>query len=230
MRIATLVLEGFGMQWGIVLFFVAACLAGIFIYIKTNKNAAQNAAKVFPKTGGNSAPPARLAAGEYLSKTPEGLSLVLSAPLLPPELENIDRAAGEFFLDAAAIGFTEGLHHADGYLCRVKEDCEARPDGTLAWKIRADDYDGSEFDQNPAAGIGEVFCAERCEVFKNSKGENELTGEFTICRGSLALMFNTVQNGLEHIVAGKNGRPDLAFANHSNGAFPHRMIPERPKI
>lgn len=109
-----------------------------------------------------------------------------------------------------------------GFVVFIKHDCVDR-NGTPAWLIRADDYDGTVFDQDPTPGVGKIYAAEYV-----------ITGPFgavadmeIVCLlDNPVYIRNAVRYGKEHIELFKQDREKFyQTVNHGSGVY-HPLIPE----
>jgi len=169
-------------------------------------------------------------AGKDLTQTTAaGVTVISQGGITPEQLDTINTSVTELLADAKALGFTE---HLDPrlYTIGIVAGCEPSSDGTPSFRIRADDYDGSIYDKNPAPGIGEVLAAERVLVERKQSDWTLYPGNsYQICPGNLELMANTSRYGLEHILLYWNRFGEYeATANHSGGTT-HPLIQSRQK-
>ncbi len=160
--------------------------------------------------------------------SPLGISVVSGLPVDADILDTMDASLSELFDDARALGYTEKLKHSD-YTIIVKEDCVDR-NGTLSWLTRADNYDGTEYDQNPEPGIGWVYCAEQV-LFRRRQSDWQLepTMEYVICRGSLGLIANTTRYGCEHLILLHNSFEKYKETETHRDGEGHPIIQRRNK-
>lgn len=150
--------------------------------------------------------------------TPKGARIESDSPVDADRLSVIDQALTEVFSDAAHLGYTERLTHG-AYTIFVNRNCQPR-NGVMVWLGRADNYDGSEYDQNPAPGIGEIFIAEQV-----GKVNNQIVPRYIICFDSFENIAQTTRYGAEHIILAANDLNEYRRTEtHSNGAG-HPIIP-----
>ncbi len=163
------------------------------------------------------------AAAEVTQKAANGANVVSQNTLPPEKLTVINDAISNLIADAKFLGFTEDLD-ANAYTVYVVTNCEGVGDEVKAFRIRADDYDGSIYDKNPQPGIGEILAAE--QVIMNFAAPSN---SWKICDDNLPTMANTARYGLEHILLFHNRYDEYTrTANHANGTF-HPLIGSRPQ-
>lgn len=156
-----------------------------------------------------------------IQTTPLGVRVESESAVDADKLNAIDAALTELFADARAQGYAAMLNHSD-YAIYVNRQCVDR-NGVKVWRGRADNYDGTEYDQNPAPGIGEVYIAE--QVVKNG---NIVVPKYIICDDTLDNMANTARFGAEHVILFYNEPYKyLETETHASGAG-HPIIPKRP--
>lgn len=144
--------------------------------------------------------------------TAKGVNLISSNGVNNQVKSDIDIALTKVFTDSRALGYSNGLDY-NFYTIIVKDDCILSPGGVLSFKIRADEYDGTEFDQNPTQGIGEVLAAE--QVISNG---SHLTSTYIICNASTPLVLETARYGAEHIILYNNDMNEYNRTKfHGNG-------------
>ncbi|HNQ14063.1 MAG TPA: hypothetical protein PKM58_00780 [Pyrinomonadaceae bacterium] len=155
---------------------------------------------------------------DSIQTTELGIRVAAKSPRSAEFLAEVDRAASKVFFDASREGYREWLDGAR-YVIYVKDDCTPSPVARIpSFKIRADNYDGTVFDQDPRPGIGYVFASEW--VFKDN---GTPTGEFVICAdfGNLA---RNVRYGMEHVILYFNDPVRYAATEtHTSGGHP--LIP-----
>lgn len=121
---------------------------------------------------------------------------------------------------AQADGLTLGLN-TDFYEIYIpKQSCEPSPEQRIpSFKVRADNYDGTEFDQyNPRGqgvkdGIGVVFAAEMILSYG---------GQMVACSDEQYLA-EAVGNGLDHIALAQNPEAYADGANYFNCTITHTV-------
>lgn len=136
-------------------------------------------------------------------------------------LDTVNLVLNDLCLDAAAQGYTEWLT-GSAYTIYVLDGCTPSPEqGVPCFKIRADNYDGTVFDQDSRPGIGYVLASEY--VFRAPDGSP--TGEYVIC-ASPEHDANNIRYGAEHIILYYNDRARyLATETHISSGHP--IIPPR---
>lgn len=161
------------------------------------------------------------------NKTALGIE-VLSNGATQDVFDAIDRGWTQVKADAIASGYTE---HLDPTLYRVyvHPTCVPSPEQQIpSFLIRADNYDGTDFDQfNPQGkgvkdGKGMVYAAELVANNGVQPFSNE-PASIVICPG---VAENAARYGFEHILALYNDDTYYnATATHANGAG-HPILPQ----
>lgn len=128
----------------------------------------------------------------------------------------IDEEFMKLFNDIRHLGYQNGVDF--NYVIYILHDFILSPEsGTRCFKIRADDYNGTVFDQNPDPRVGEILAAEM--VINNNMGD--LTNSYVVCLPpNVDNEFrDAVRFGLEHLLAYRNS-PELYEATkfHGNGS------------
>ena len=137
-------------------------------------------------------------------------------------LATVNTVLNELFLDAAAQGYTQWLS-GSSYTIYVLDGCPPSPEqGIPSFKIRADNYDGTVFDQDPRPGIGYVLASEY--VILDANGAP--TGEYVIC-DSDAYREANIENGPDHIILYYNDRQRYEETKTHTATSGHRIIPRR---
>lgn len=152
-----------------------------------------------------------------IQNSPLGVRVEADAPVEAEKLNAIDAALTAVFSDARAQGYGAMLNHSD-YAIFVNRKCIDR-NGVKAWLTRADNYDGTEYDQNPQAGIGEIYAAE--QVVKNN---NIVVPRYIICDDSLNNIANTARYGAEHVILWYN-EPFKYLETETHRTGGHPLIP-----
>jgi hypothetical protein len=141
----------------------------------------------------------------------------------PDILDSIDAAWQAAHADALASGYTEKLNPVE-YLVYADTDCVPSPEqNTPSFKLRADNYDGTDFDQyNPSGrgvkdGIGVIYASEMV-VDSGLGSPYQATAEIVACAANIR---TSARYGFEHILAIHN---DSAYYNrtatHLEGGHP----------
>lgn len=149
-------------------------------------------------------------------------------------LNDIDEAMTKLRDDIEAEGKYPGINtNPSIYTIYALHTCTLSPEARIpAFKVRADNYDGSEYDQDPRPGIGYVFAAEY--VIKDLVGPAQwrVSDEYIICSQGDgqdvedSYVKNVARYGLEHIFLSRVDFPRyLATETHSGGNG-HPIIPE----
>ena len=168
---------------------------------------------------------------EHNQTTPQGTAVHGFQSVSDNQLRIIDSGLTGAFNDARISGYSEALNYSRYDIFTAKY-CALSPEQQVpSFLVRADDYDGSEFDQYNSEGgrvrdgIGVVFAAEQVI----SLGSNGSKGEMLVCPQESHLA-NAVRHGAEHIVIANNDPVyfDLTWY-HGNG-FYHPLLPKRDAL
>ncbi len=162
--------------------------------------------------------------------TPAGVRVFSEFGLPSSSLELIDFGLSDAFFGARASGYAEFLDHKRFEIFIPKLGCERSPvNNTAAFKIRADAYDASEFDQyNPKGegvkdGIGVILAPEMVlalGTIENQKGQ-------MVCCPDPAELRRFVRYGAEHILIANND-PAYYWATWYHGdGISHPLLPKR---
>lgn len=131
----------------------------------------------------------------------------------------LNSSAEKVFSDARSEGYTKNLS-AGLYTVKVKNDCATLRDGSKGFLIRADNYDGTEYDINSDQGTGEVYAAEQVDMVNGKP-----IGAFTICLDTPKAMYKTIRSGIEHQILFHNDPVKYKETEtHRNGQG-HPIIP-----
>lgn len=158
-------------------------------------------------------------------RTTKGV-LICSKNGISQEFKDIvDESLTEVFNDAILFGqskqvnWNQKLNHSD-YIVYVLDDCTPSPEQHVpCFKLRADEYDGTIFDQDSREGIGYILASEY--VIKDG---NVPSGEYVICNDIINL-YNNARYGAEHIILYFNDIDEYnATVFHGNGVY-HPIIP-----
>lgn len=154
-------------------------------------------------------------------RTTNGI-LIASKNGVSSEFKNIaDSSLNNVFADAAALGYREGLNFP-AYTIYVLDTCTPSPETqTPSFRLRADSYDGTIFDQDPRPGIGYILASEYVIL-----SGNDPTMSYVICN-DLPNAANNVRHGAEHIILFNNDRNEYDRTKfHGYGVY-HPIIPAR---
>jgi hypothetical protein len=154
--------------------------------------------------------------------TPLGVKVLSVNPLHPELIPAIDGSLTELFAMCRRRGYTQKLNHDDYKIYVIPPEREYDSLGNYVpnFKLRADEYDGTVFDQNPTPGIGEVYAAEYVAPDFSCYVIAEYTRDFeTTAR-------DAVRYGAEHIILKFNDEAEFnRTAFHGNG-IGHPIITE----
>lgn len=133
------------------------------------------------------------------NRTPKGVTLV--GTYTDAQKQVIDEALTQVFKDAKAEGYVDHpvLTHNYYTVQQPPQPCVPSPvSGIPSFKVRGDNYDGTEYDQyNPKGvgvkdGVGYVLAAEQVNSFTPK-------GTMTVCIDD-SVLSNGVRHGAEHIL------------------------------
>lgn len=162
---------------------------------------------------------------EVEQKTPLGATVFSLKGLSPQQLHLIDNGLSQAFNDARLSGWNQFMQH-DLYTVLIpKADCVPTPDSkTPAFLVRADNFDGTNFDYlNPLGagirdGIGVIFAAEMVTNFGPVKGE-------LVACPDVEVIENAVRFGAEHILAARND-PEYFLLTQNHDKILHPILPK----
>jgi hypothetical protein len=151
-------------------------------------------------------------------------ALVASALGESSELKQaIDESLTNVFADAAALGYSNKLSHSD-YIIYVLDDCIPSPvNHTPSFKLRADEYDGTVFDQDPRPGFGYILASEF--VIQDGTPPTPTT-EYVVCN-DLENIRDSARYGAEHIILYNNNLPEYDRTKFHGNGVNHPIIPYR---
>lgn len=143
-------------------------------------------------------------------RTPKGVKVFSQGEISDAHLSEIDAALTRLFEIARRRGYQNRLNFGD-YTIFIPNPQLYR-NGVPCFKIRLDEYDGTEFDQNPMSGIGEVFAPEYVLP--------DFSGFVVAYTDDMELLRTCVHNGAEHIILFENDRAlydQTAVHSNDNG-------------
>ncbi len=144
----------------------------------------------------------------------------------------IHRAVVEKCEDARALGFNAGLNPGDYIVYVIKPDRELDSNGVYVPNFlikNADNYDGTQWDQDPRPGHGAVWAAEYVIMDNNIPSNEWVVARYT---REFETLFAAAGNGLDHILQYKNKHipghegdyeRDLTHINSGHPLIPPRM-------
>lgn len=151
------------------------------------------------------------------NQTSSGVKIESAVALSDEQKSAIDGALTQLFTEARARNYNNKLNHSD-YSIIIRNDCEMRG-GIMQWKDRLDQYDGTEFDAEPAPGIGMVWQPEKVTLNPYK------APVFTICYDAPQAMGITTRYGAEHVILYYNDKSEFDRTQfHGNGGPPHPII------
>lgn len=159
--------------------------------------------------------------------TPNGAYVYSGNGISQEQLSAIDTGLQLAFTDAISSGYSVGMNSNQYMIGIPVYPCVPSPiQGVPSFKIKANDYDGTEFDvYNPKGagvrdGIGVILASEMVL---------SLTGDMVVCP-DISQLKNAVRNGAEHCLIHQN---DQEYYNitwfHGNG-FYHPLLPKRTQL
>lgn len=166
----------------------------------------------------------------FQQRTPSGAMVYGSAQVSTGQLALIDQGVNGAIADAG--DYTEALSPTLYDVFTPPYECIPSPEQQVpSFVLRADSYDGTEFDQfnenGPRVkdGIGVIFAAELV-LSLGTPGSTTRRGQMYVCPDASVLK-DAVRHGAEHIIIANN---DNAYYEqtwwHGNG-FYHPLLPKR---
>ena len=134
------------------------------------------------------------------NQTPMGIKIESIVALSDEQKSAMDGALTQLFSEVRARNYNNKLNHSD-YSIIVRNDCVERG-GIKVWLERLDQYDGTEYDQDPTPGVGMIYQPERVVLNPNR------APVFTICNDVPQVMGTTARYGAEHIILYYNDRSE----------------------
>lgn len=170
-------------------------------------------------------------------KTPKGADVWGKNPVTQAQLELVDAGLDDAFAAAAlslkpdGTSYDQALDHAHYKIWTPDDACVPSPEQHIAsFKIRADVYDGTQFDQYNTKGylvkdgVGVIFAAEEIRSV-GTPGSNPPQGEMICCPDDEYLR-DATRNGAEHCIIATNDNDYYnATAVHTN--YFHPLLPKR---
>jgi hypothetical protein len=149
--------------------------------------------------------------------TPKGVKLRSVNPVRPEMIAACDYAFETMFeICRRKHNFHNRLKFSDYLVYIIPQDREHDSNGVYVpnFLLRADDYDGSIYDHDPAPGVGLVYAAEYCLPDKSGFVVPEYTRNFD----ELAAVGGAFHNGLDHLILFANDVDWYARTeNHASG-------------
>ena len=154
-------------------------------------------------------------------RTPNGVLIASKRGESSEFKDTVDSSLNDLFADASALGYSNALNFSD-YIVYVLDDCTPSPEQHIpSFRLRADEYDGTIFDQDSRPGIGYILASEF--VIKDG---NAPTTEYVICN-DLANARNNARYGPEHIILSRNNLQEYQRTEfHGNGVY-HPIVASR---
>lgn len=157
-------------------------------------------------------------------KTSEQATVYSKDGISQEQLALAQQGLTDAFNDARLSGYSRTLN-SSGYTISIPViPCVPSPVfGTMSFQLRADSYDGTEFDQyNPRGagvkdGIGVILAAEMV---------TDLSGSMIVCSDA-SVIKDAVRNGAEHIIIWNNDNEYYSETwFHGGGGMSHPLLPK----
>lgn len=163
---------------------------------------------------------------DVLQSTPAGMPVFSKDGLPESVLVEIDLGIGDAFADAAASRYLNRLSRSHYEIFTPRYPCVPSPrDRTPSFTVRADVYDGTEYDYHPKQGIGVIYASEMV-LSVGTPISIPPVGQMIVCP-DLSQVRNAVRYGGEHILIANN---DNAYFwetwFHGNGQG-HPLLPHK---
>ncbi len=162
--------------------------------------------------------------------SPKGVTVYSDAGISNDLLILIDESLDEVFEDAKSEGYTSALTHSFYDIFIPKFGCMLSPiSQTPSFMLRADVYDGTEYDvYNPKGngvkdGIGVIYAAEKVLNIDNIKTRGQM-----ICCNDISIIKNSTRHGAEHIIIANNDKT-YWDATWFHDTFQHPLLPKQIK-
>lgn len=157
-------------------------------------------------------------------KTSEQATIYSENGISQEQINLAQQGLTEAFNDARLSGYSNALI-SSGYVISIPViPCVPSPVyRTMSFQLRADDYDGTEFDQyNPRGagvrdGVGVILAAEMV---------TDLGGSMIVCADA-SVIKDAVRNGAEHIIIWNNDNEYYSETwFHGGGGMSHPLLPK----
>lgn len=160
--------------------------------------------------------------------TPAGMLVLSKESISTDILTAMDNGLGDAFRDAALSRYTARMGRSHYEVFTPAIPCVPSPrDQTPSFTVRADEYDGTEFDYHPKQGIGVIYASEMV-LSVGTPGSIPPIGQMIVCP-DISQVRNAVRHGAEHILIANN---DAAYFwetwFHGNGRG-HPLLPHKQK-
>lgn len=158
--------------------------------------------------------------------TPKGAVVHSVKGFSAEQLAAVDAGLEQAFDAARESGYTQKLDFGFYEISTPKNGCELSPvDHVPSWRIRGDNYDGTEYDVDPTPGKGVIYAAEMV-LSVGTTGSRPDHGWFVVCQvDDLNLQTATARYGAEHVLAGNND-PDYFGRTYTHTSCGHPILPE----
>lgn len=135
-------------------------------------------------------------------RTPAGALVASKSGVTEAFKQAVDQELSILFADSSALGYVNKLNHAD-YVIYAYPDCTLSPETqTPSFKIRADNYDGTQFDTDPRPGIAYIYAAELVVKQQINLAEWTVLPQYVVCYYAEPdqTSRNAIRYGPEHII------------------------------
>jgi len=158
--------------------------------------------------------------------TPAGTLVVSKSGISNESLAAADLGLSDAFRDAVDSRYTKAMSRTHYEILIPKIDCVPSPrDATPSFTVRADEYDGTEYDYHPKQGLGVIYASEMV-LSVGTPGSIPPIGQMVVCP-EISQIRNAVRHGAEHILIANND-PDYFWETwfHGNGRG-HLLLPHK---
>ncbi len=164
--------------------------------------------------------------------TPNGVKVRGNSSVSPSQLQLIDAGITGAVADARISGYARDLNYDHFAVYTPPYRCEPSPEQRVpSFLVRADSYDGSEFDQYNSKGvgvkdnIGVVYAAEMVLDL----GTNGNEAQMYVCPDASHLK-DAVRHGAEHQIIASNDNDYFNLTWYHGDGFYHPLLPKRTNL
>lgn len=164
--------------------------------------------------------------------TPAGARVFGFDRLTDGQLASIDAGIIAAARDGAISNYYAATSPAFYEIYTPPGKCSLSPQSrTPSFLVRADDYDGSEFDQYNSRGVdvldgtGVIYASEMV-LSLGTPGSTLNIGQMYVCSDE-SVLADAVRNGAEHIIIANNDSDYYAITWFHGGGFYHPLLPKR---
>lgn len=161
---------------------------------------------------------------KYSATTTKGSVVYSAGKSTVEQRDAIDAGLEGAFIDARVSGYTNFLDNRNYVIRFPKYKCVPSPEQRIpSFQLRADDYDGTEFDQYNTKGkmihdgVGVILAAEMV---------TSMGGEMIVCP-DMQYLTEAVRNGAEHIIIYNNDAVYYQMTWFHGTGFYHPLLPKR---